>query len=241
MTISDQLYGLIHSEQTPQVFADALEANKRGKREKDEGSNQNEGTEQNECHLLEPALLVEPVFEPITEIYEKLFRELEGTTVSATASFGVRLCYEYNAGLCFGGGFGFAVNAQRQGFLYRESILDVVPHIDFEKMELAMNARGAKQEPMPTDYPSSTESTQMAPSDVHSTLATQTTKHSEPQSTESTQMAYPEPEPTIHSTETSKYEEPHSTEHYPVPSKPYSPTVYSTETTKHSVEDPSTS
>merc|ERR1712204_120829 len=102
---------------------------------------------------MEPALLMEPFFEPITQIYGELFDELEGSTATATASFGVRLCYAYEGGLCFGGGFGFAVNANQQGFLYRESILNAVADIHSVEGELIANGRSKQDPPSSTDAP----------------------------------------------------------------------------------------
>merc|ERR1719245_110859 len=106
MTIGEQLNGLFH-------------VSSRLKADNDNDNNGN-GT----CELLEPALLMEGLFEPITQIYGDIFSQLEGTSITVAASVGVKLCWDCDNELCFGGGFGFAVNAQRDGFLYRESVLN---------------------------------------------------------------------------------------------------------------------
>merc|ERR1719273_2985886 len=177
MTIGRELMGLLESGKTPSIFSEELETEKRGKKEEEK--------KEGECGLMEPAVLIEPFFEPIIKIYEDLFDELHGTTVTATASFGVKLCYEYESGLCFGGGFGFAVNGQRQGFLYRESVLDAVDNINKVQMDLIPNGRG-KREPASTEQPiRSTQSTPQSP-----TQSTETT-HSTQQSSMPSQPAEP--------------------------------------------------
>merc|ERR1712087_59724 len=210
-----------------------------GKRGNKQGNKQEE--ENNHCDLMEPALLMEPFFEPIIKVYEDLFDELHGTTVTATASFGVKLCYEYESGLCFGGGFGFAVNGQRQGFLYRESVLDAVDNIGKVQMDLIPNGRG-KREPASTEQPiGSTQSTQQSPTQstetTHSTQ--QSSMPSEPHSTEQThstmqsQPAEPSQPSEPHSTHSAS--EPHSTQHQePEPSmhSTLPPPAHSTESTR---------
>lgn len=72
---------------------------------------------------------MDPYYVPISGIFRGMFSDLMNTNVTATITFGVRMCFEETAGLCFGGGFGFAVNGMGNGFIFRESIQNVVEHI----------------------------------------------------------------------------------------------------------------
>merc|ERR1719442_249299 len=112
------------------------------------------------------------------------------------------MAYEYESDFMFGGGFGFAVNAQQEGFLYRESILNA-------NQEAVIGADGSRSTRMrrpkqqstyqpiestqnnqePSFYPSESHSSPQSthnepePSQVHwmsSTRATETTFESEP-------------------------------------------------------------
>ena len=61
------------------------------------------GTQQDECSLLTPVELMDPYLEPITAMFGDMLSTLMGTTATGTISFGIRMCFEHEASLCFGG------------------------------------------------------------------------------------------------------------------------------------------